>query len=201
MRETGVSGRPWRAVAIAVVALIAAAALSVASSDRPDTARHAVSAPVAPLRSNVAVRDHAPVSAVHASVASGAGELGPAQAEAHEPGTHPHPISAAHQRIFRENNLIGALNLAVDLEDAIELRELLAQYRAEYPEDEHRLQVGYALIAECLERLDAATPGSAPALRGGASLRERAQRFWDTEIRSQTRRYVRRYCLERELAS
>jgi len=109
-------------------------------------------------------------------------------AESHEPGEHPHPISAAHERIFRENNLIGALNLAVDLEDAIEIRELLAQYRAEYPEDEHRLQVGYALIAECLERLDAST-------------RERAQRFWNTEIRSQTRRYVRRYCLERELAS
>jgi len=103
-----------------------------------------------------------------------------------EPGEHPHPITPAHERIFRENNLVGALNLAVDLEDATKLRELVAQYRAEYPEDAHRLQAGYALIADCLAQLDSQT-------------RERAQRFWETQISSQTRRYVRRYCLERKL--
>jgi hypothetical protein len=101
---------------------------------------------------------------------------------------HPHPITAAHLRIYRENNLVGALNLAVDLQDARRIRAALAQYRAEFPEDEHRLQQGYAIIADCLEQLDDAT-------------RERAQHFWSTEIRSQTRRYVRRYCLERERAS
>jgi hypothetical protein len=97
---------------------------------------------------------------------------------------HPHPITKAHERIFRENALVGALNLAVDLADPVQLRDLVAQYRAEFPEDDNRLQGGYALIADCLEHLDAAT-------------RERAQHFWQTEIRSQTRRYVRRYCLER----
>lgn len=97
---------------------------------------------------------------------------------------HPHPITAAHERIYRENNLVGALNLAVDLEDAPRIREVVAQYRAEYPEDAHRLQDGYAIIADCLDR---------PALE----TRSRAQQFWQTEIRSQTRRYVRRYCLER----
>ena len=97
---------------------------------------------------------------------------------------HPHPITPAHQRIFRENDLVGALNLAVDYEDAPRIREVVAQYRAEYPEDAYRLQDGYAIIADCLERLDADT-------------RARASRFWETEIRSQTRRYVRRYCLER----
>jgi hypothetical protein len=101
---------------------------------------------------------------------------------------HPHPITPAHQRIYRENNLVGALNVAVDLEDARRIREVLAQYRAEYPEDAHRLQQGYAIIADCLDQLDDAT-------------RERAQRFWRTEIRSQTRRYVRRHCLERDRAS
>lgn len=106
---------------------------------------------------------------------------------AHEP-MHPHPITDAHHRIYRENNLVGALNLAVDLQDARRIRAALAQYRAEYPEDDHRLQEGYAIIADCLERLDDAS-------------RERAQHFWSTEIRSQTRRYVRRYCLERERAS
>jgi phytoene dehydrogenase-like protein len=96
---------------------------------------------------------------------------------------HPHPITDAHERIYRENNLVAALNLAVDLEDAARLRELVAQYRTEYPEDEHRLQEGYAIIADCLERLD-------------ASVQARARRFWETELRSQTRRYVRRLCLE-----
>jgi hypothetical protein len=101
---------------------------------------------------------------------------------------HPHPITPAHERIYRENNLVGALNAAVDRQDARRIREVLARYAAEYPEDAHRLQEGYAIIAACLEQLDDET-------------RERAQRFWSTEIRSQTRRYVRRYCLERDRAS
>jgi hypothetical protein len=97
---------------------------------------------------------------------------------------HPHPHTPAHERIYRENNLVGALNLAMDYADAPRMREIVAQYRAEYPEDRHRLQDGYALIADCLEGPDVAT-------------RARAQRFWETQIRSQTRRYVRRHCLER----
>jgi hypothetical protein len=113
---------------------------------------------------------------------------GPHAATALDEPMHPHPITPAHQRIYRENNLVGALNLAVDLEDARRIREVLGQYESEYPEDAHRLQQGYAIIADCLEQLDDAT-------------RERAQRFWSTEIRSQTRRYVRRYCLERDRAS
>jgi hypothetical protein len=96
---------------------------------------------------------------------------------------HPHPITPEHERIFRENNLVAALNLAVDLQDAVRIRELVVRYRAEYPEDDHVLQDGYEIIADCLEDLDEAT-------------RARAQRFWETQIRSQTRRYVRRHCLE-----
>jgi hypothetical protein len=107
-----------------------------------------------------------------------------ARASVPEGPMHPHPMTAAHERIYRENNLVGALNLAVDLQDALRIRELVAQYRAEYPEDDHRLQDGYEIIADCLDRSDEATHA-------------RARRFWETEIRSQTRRYVRRYCLER----
>lgn len=177
MRETGVSRRSWRVVAIGVVALIAALVLWGPTRYRVDTTRRVASAAETPVGPN---------AAVHASVAASARASEPM--ETHEPGEHPHPITAAHERIYRENNLVGALNLAVDLEDAIEIRELLVQYRAEYPEDAHRLQLGYELIAECLERLDAST-------------QQRAQRFWDTEIRSQTRRYVRRYCLERAVTS
>lgn len=95
---------------------------------------------------------------------------------------HPHPITPAHERIYRENNLVGALNLAVDLQDSPRIRALLSEYRAEFPEDDHVLQDGYAIIADCLERRDEAT-------------RARAAHFWRTQIRSQTRRYVRRHCL------
>jgi hypothetical protein len=97
---------------------------------------------------------------------------------------HPHPITQGHERIYRENNLVGALNLAMDLGDTAKLRELLAEYRAEYPEDAHVLQDGYEIIADCMDHLDEPT-------------RARARQFWETKIRSQTRRYVRRHCLER----
>jgi len=60
---------------------------------------------------------------------------------------------------------------------------LLAQYRDEYPEDAHVLQRGYELIADCMER-----PG--PETRGVA------QRYYDEELDSGLRRYIRRYCLE-----
>lgn len=96
---------------------------------------------------------------------------------------HPHPITAAHERIYRENSLVGALDRAVDLEDPGRIRELVAEYQRQYPEDVYRLQRGYVIIADCLERLDAA-------------VRARAREFWETEIRSQNRRYVRRHCLD-----
>ncbi|MDD9971254.1 MAG: hypothetical protein OXR73_33755 [Myxococcales bacterium] len=95
---------------------------------------------------------------------------------------HPHPITATHERIFRENNLVGALNAAVDFADASRIRQTLQVYRAEYPEDTYVLQEGYEIIAACLDDPSAAT-------------RARAEAFWNTQIRSQTRRYVRRYCL------
>jgi hypothetical protein len=96
---------------------------------------------------------------------------------------HPHPITPQHERIFRENNLVGDLNGAMDVKDVAGMRRLLRQYREEYPEDSHLLQDGYAIIAECLER-----PG--PALRA------RAQRYYDDVLASTLRRYVRRHCLE-----
>ena len=95
----------------------------------------------------------------------------------------PHPITPQHARIFRENNLIGELNGAMDALDAAGLRRVLAQYRDEYPEDSHVLQDGYALIASCLEQL---TPEARAA----------AQRYYDEELDSGLRRYIRRHCLE-----
>jgi hypothetical protein len=98
-------------------------------------------------------------------------------------GMVPHPITPQHRRIFRENNLIGNLNGAMDVKDAAGLRRLLEQYRNEYPEDSHVLQDGYELIADCLER-----PGS--------ETRAKAQRYYDEQLDSGLRRYIRRHCLE-----
>jgi hypothetical protein len=104
-------------------------------------------------------------------------------AEVDARGMVPHPLTPQHQRIFRENNLIGDLNGAMDVKDAAGLRALLTQYREEYPEDAHVLQDGYALIADCLER-------------PGPETRATAQRYYDEQLDSGLRRYIRRHCLE-----
>lgn len=98
-------------------------------------------------------------------------------------GMLPHPITPQHRRIFHENDLIGALNAAMDQKDVAELRIQLKQYRDEYPEDAHVLADGYQIIADCLEH-----PG--PATRAVA------QRYYDEELDSGLRRYIRRHCLE-----
>lgn len=95
---------------------------------------------------------------------------------------HPHPITAQHRRIYRENTLLGALNGAVDAGDPEALRRLTQRYRDEYPEDGPQLQTGYELIADCLDHLDPETVA-------------RARRYFDEERGSTLRRYVKRYCL------
>lgn len=104
-------------------------------------------------------------------------------AQVNAEGMVPHPLTPTHQRIFRENNLIGNLNGAMDVKDAAGLRALLKQYRDEYPEDAHVLQDGYELIADCLER-------------PGRETRAVAQRYYDEQLDSGLRRYIRRHCLE-----
>jgi len=94
---------------------------------------------------------------------------------------HPHPIDATRLRIYRENNLIGAMNQAMDLGRALELRELNAQYREEYPEDENNLQRAYDLIADCQEELTDERQAA-------------AREFWKKYRSSQLRRFVRRHC-------
>lgn len=104
-------------------------------------------------------------------------------AEVNAEGMRPHPITPTHERIFHENNLIGSLNAAMDQKQGPELRRLLAQYRDEYPEDAHVLQDGYELIANCLEH---------PSAENTAI----AQRYYDEQLDSGLRRYIRRHCLE-----
>jgi hypothetical protein len=98
-------------------------------------------------------------------------------------GMRPHPITPQHRRIFRENDLIGALNAAMDQRDVADLRSQLKQYRDEYPEDAHVLADGYQIIADCLEH-------------PGPQTRAVAQRYYDEELDSGLRRYIRRHCLE-----
>jgi len=95
----------------------------------------------------------------------------------------PHPITPAHERIFKENNMLGALNAAMDLGNVAELRRLNREYREQYPEDSHVMQEGYDIIADCLERRTAAN-------------RVAAERFYNTQIASMLRRYVRIHCLQ-----
>lgn len=94
---------------------------------------------------------------------------------------HPHPIDDTRRRIYRENNLIGTMNQAMDLGRYEELRTLNAQYREDYPEDEHVLQAAYDLIADCQEGLS-------------AERQARAREFWKQHRSSQLRRFVRRHC-------
>jgi hypothetical protein len=95
---------------------------------------------------------------------------------------HPHPITPAHERNFRQLNMVSVLNSAMDVGDVEELRRANRIYRAEYPEAK-QLQDGYDVIADCLERRTSAT-------------RAAGQRYWQNEIASNLRRYVRRHCLE-----
>jgi type IV secretory pathway VirB10-like protein len=129
------------------------------------------------------VPDEKPSAPVPVSAPAPEPPPAPPPEEAHRPGEQPHPITPAHERIFRENNLIGQLNGALDVKDAAGVRRLLGAYRAEYPDDPNHLQTGYAVIADCLDH-------------PGPSSRAAGQRYYDVERGSILRRMVDRYCLE-----
>lgn len=101
----------------------------------------------------------------------------------HDQPMHPHPITSAHLRIYRENNLLYQLNEAMDGRESVRLRALLAIYREEYPEDPNDMQTGYELIADCLDR-------------PSPEVRARAEKYFKEEIASTLRRFVKRHCLE-----
>ena len=96
----------------------------------------------------------------------------------------PHPITPERIRIQHENQIIGALNDAVDLRNGALLRQILDDYRRRYPDDPNQLQEGYAIIADCLEH-----PGAGSTAAG--------QRYVDEKRGSILRRFVARHCLGR----
>ena len=95
---------------------------------------------------------------------------------------HPHPITPERIRIQRENQLIGAMNDAMDLADGATLHKILEQYENEYPENPNDLQEGYRVIADCLEHPDAQSTAA-------------GQRYYDVERGSILRVFVGRHCL------
>jgi hypothetical protein len=103
-----------------------------------------------------------------------------------EPGeekAQPHPLGPRHERLRRERHFVARLDDAVDARSGALLREALEEYRREFPEDEQRLQAGYAVIADCLD--------------GGSEMaRQVAERFYEQHRGSSLRRWVRRVCLE-----
>jgi len=177
-----VDSRRWGAALFGVLILAALAWWALRPSRPPLELAGPGAAPLAPT-------PLAPATTVTSRTASAefmpdGAQIRPAgSTEADTRGMVPHPITPQHARIFRENNLIGDLNGAMDALDASGLRRLVAQYRDEYPEDAHVLQDGYELIASCLEAL---TPET----------RRAAQRYYDAQLDSGLRRYVRRHCLE-----
>ena len=101
----------------------------------------------------------------------------------HDPWMHPHPITPEHRRIQAETEAIQNLNDAMALRDVPKMRELIVAFRALDPSDTDRSQLGYGIIADCIEK-----PGEASLAR--------AKDFYATERHSPLRRFVRRVCFE-----
>jgi hypothetical protein len=143
-----------------------------------DAARAVVpaAAPAPPPPPNAAPRS-APVAPAGPNV------VGPHPDDPHEPGMIPHPMDEARKRLYAENHLILLLNEAMSFRNVKEMRELLVEYRQLDPTDKDASQVGYAIIADCID---------AP---GEASLAA-AHHFYDTQRHSPLRRFVRRICFE-----
>jgi hypothetical protein len=100
----------------------------------------------------------------------------------YDPARHPHPLTEEHARIQRENHLIQRANDAMDLKNPADLRRVVSEYKASYPEDTYALQAGYLIVADCMEQ-----PG--PAARAAA------ERYMVEKRASTLRRFVRRHCL------
>lgn len=109
--------------------------------------------------------------------------VGPRNSDPHEPGMHPHPITDEHRRIRAVNEVIQTLNDAMSIRDTKAMRAHVAEYRALDPNDVDRSQLGYTLIADCIDH-----PGEASLAA--------AKSFYATEGHSPLRRFIRRICFE-----
>jgi len=177
-----------------VLSAIVVAAAWLASARRP--ARHGLPSvaddtvavetpapPATPPLARDAKRPAASAAPEHLA-ADGIGFMPQHDGDPRPPGPlHPHPISAQHQRIFAENRIAFALDDATDAKDVAVMKDLLAQYRRDFPEDQWQLQDGYAVIIECLDH-------------PGAESRRAAERWLDQNNGSTVKRSVLRNCIE-----
>lgn len=186
------------ATGLAVLFVCGVLLVRPSSSEVPAAAR--VAAPKAAAPGPLALPDVQPIAqdvrapnaiAVGTSKPQGsagvAGSLGSnferqVAADEQAPGRPSHPVTSDRQRIYRENNLNAALMGAMNVRDHQGLRALIEEYRLDYPEDTHRLQEGYTLIADCLEKL---TP----------ELQAKARQYWKAKRGSPVRRFIRQHCL------
>lgn len=180
-------------VALVVFALaLTAWVLWDMATDEPAERRASRSTPVTPPATTVAAAPEPSATQPGAPAVELAADgipikpAGSEQSTEHE-AMHPHPIDDARRRIYHENNLNGAMMGAMNVGDFQGLRALIEEYRMDYPEDSLRLQEGYTIIADCLERL---TP----------ERQEHAREYWRTKRGSTVRRFIRRHCLDAPLA-
>jgi hypothetical protein len=103
--------------------------------------------------------------------------------ENHVPGAKPHPITPDHIRNQNEISLFKAASDAVAARDVSEIRRIVREHRASYPDQNQDMADGYEILADCIE-----SPGAASTAR--------AKRFFEEETYSMMRRPILRTCLE-----
>jgi hypothetical protein len=96
---------------------------------------------------------------------------------------HPHRVTEQHRRNFEEIRIAAAIDDAMDAKDVPVMKELLEQYRRDFPEDSGDLQSGYAIVIDCFER-------------PGPETRAAADRWIDHHNGSTIKRAVLRHCIE-----
>lgn len=186
-------------MATALAALLACGVLLTRTAESVDgkAARGVPKAaePAATAQSEVALIGRRPIAPAPSSTAATSKSNAPkllashldvaAVADEQAPGRPSHPVTSDRQRIYRENNLNAALMGAMNVRDHQGLRALIEEYRLDYPEDTHRLQEGYSLVADCLEKL---TP----------ERQAKARDYWKAKRGSPVRRFIREHCLARQ---
>jgi hypothetical protein len=103
------------------------------------------------------------------------------------PGAKPHPITAEHQRLYREVGIVDAAWDALEARDFVKARLLIDEHRRRYAGENSDVDEGMSLLADCMQHPNAETRG-------------RAQRFYDEVTYSTARRRIRRWCLATDVA-
>lgn len=96
---------------------------------------------------------------------------------------HPHPLSADHQRLYRDVDLLHAADEAIAQQRYADARRLLEQHHTELPGMSPVEEEGLLLLVDCAEQH---SPEHVA----------RVQEYYDKNSASTVRRRLRRGCLE-----